>query len=85
MRVNIGSPVVRTDGGPYGHVITKFSRMGRLPHFLSYGALPGGGGGGFGAGYRSAKGDSKRNNYHSNGIIEDQEPNLNESGVYIYY
>ena len=22
----------------YGHVITKFSRMGRLPHFLSYGA-----------------------------------------------
>ena len=31
------------------------------------------------------KGNSKRNNYHSNGIIEDQEPNLNESGVYIYY
>lgn len=30
-------------------------------------------------------GDSKRNNYHSNGIIEDQEPNLNESGVYICY
>ena len=30
----IGMPVVRTDG----HVITKFSRMGRLPHFLSYGA-----------------------------------------------
>ena len=27
------------------------------------------------------KGDSKKNNYHSNGIIEDQEPNLNESGV----
>ena len=24
----------------YGHVITKFSGMGRLPHFLSYGALP---------------------------------------------
>ena len=24
----------------YGHVITKFSRMGRLPHFLSYGAPP---------------------------------------------
>ena len=24
----------------YGHVITKFFRMGRLPHFLSYGALP---------------------------------------------
>ena len=22
----------------HGHVITKFSRMGRLPHFLSYGA-----------------------------------------------
>ena len=22
----------------YGHVITKFSRIGRLPHFLSYGA-----------------------------------------------
>ena len=31
-------PVVRTDGRAYGHVITKFSRMGRLPHFLSYGA-----------------------------------------------
>ena len=26
------------DGRSYGHVITKFSRMGRLPHFLSYGA-----------------------------------------------
>ena len=25
-------------GRAYGHVITKFSRMGRLPHFLSYGA-----------------------------------------------
>ena len=24
----------------YGHVITKFSRMGKLPHFLSYGAPP---------------------------------------------
>ena len=24
----------------YGHVITKFSRMGSLPHFLSYGAPP---------------------------------------------
>ena len=24
----------------YGHMITKFSRMGRLPHFLSYGAPP---------------------------------------------
>ena len=23
----------------YGHVITKFSQMGRLSHFLSYGAL----------------------------------------------
>ena len=36
-------PVVRTDGrslarSVYGHVITKFSWMGRLPHFLSYGA-----------------------------------------------
>ena len=41
----IGMPVVRTDGRSLarsvcGHVITKFSRMGRLPHFLSYGALP---------------------------------------------
>ena len=27
----------------YGHVITKFSRIGRLPHFLSYGAPPMGG------------------------------------------
>ena len=39
----IGMPVVRTDGwrrSVYGHVITKFSRMGRLPHFLSYGAPP---------------------------------------------
>ena len=39
----IGMPVVRTDGRAvgrlvYGHVITKFSRMGRLPYFLSYGA-----------------------------------------------
>ena len=37
--------VVRTDGrsldrSVYGHVITKFSGMGRLPHFLSYGAPP---------------------------------------------
>ena len=24
----------------YGHVITKFSGMGRLPHFFSYGAPP---------------------------------------------
>ena len=36
-------PVVRTDGrvcgrSVCGHVITKFCRMGRLPHFLSYGA-----------------------------------------------
>ena len=43
----IGIPVLRTDslafgrsgGQPvYGHVITKFSRMGNLPHFLSHGA-----------------------------------------------
>ena len=26
------------DGRAYGHVITKFSWMGRLPHFISYGA-----------------------------------------------
>ena len=38
--VNIGFPMVRTDGRAYGHVITKFSWMGRLPHVLSYGALP---------------------------------------------
>ena len=31
-------PVVRTDGRAYGHVITKFSQMGRLPHFLTHGA-----------------------------------------------
>ena len=43
MKVNIGFPVVRTDGQRaggrtvYGHVITKFSWMGR---FLSYGAPP---------------------------------------------
>ena len=41
----IGMPVVRTDGHSiarslYSHVITKFSRMGRLPHFLSFGAPP---------------------------------------------
>ena len=30
--------MVRTDGRAYAHVITKFSRMGRLPHYLSYGA-----------------------------------------------
>ena len=39
----IGIPVVWTDGrsiarSMYGHVITKFYRMGRLPQFLSYGA-----------------------------------------------
>ena len=35
----IGMPVQRTDGGrAYGHVITKISRRGRLPHFLRYGA-----------------------------------------------
>ena len=28
----------RTVGRAYGHVITKFSRMDSLPHFLSYGA-----------------------------------------------
>ena len=36
---DIGMPVGRTDGradrrSVYGHVITKFSRMGSLPHFL---------------------------------------------------
>ena len=36
----IGMPVVRTDGrslarSVYGHVVTKFSQMGRLPHFLN--------------------------------------------------
>ena len=41
----IGMPVVPTDGraggrSVYGHVISKFSRMGRLSHFLSYGAPP---------------------------------------------
>ena len=31
VRVNIGFPVVQTDGqSVYGHVITKFSRMGRF-------------------------------------------------------
>ena len=29
-----GMSVVQTDGRAYGHVVTKFSRMGRLPHFL---------------------------------------------------
>ena len=33
----IGMPVVRTVArSVYGHVIIKFSRMGKLPHFLSY-------------------------------------------------
>ena len=36
-------PVVRTDGRSvgraYGHVITKISRMGRLPNFLTHSAL----------------------------------------------
>ena len=39
----IGIPVVQTDvrkRSVYGHVIAKFSRMGRLPHFLKYGAPP---------------------------------------------
>ena len=36
-------PVVRTDGraggrSVYGYVITKFSRMGSLPHFVTHGA-----------------------------------------------
>ena len=40
----IGMPVVRTDGracgrSVYGHVLTKFSRMGSLPHFFTHGAL----------------------------------------------
>ena len=44
----IGMPVVRTDGlsgggggvvGQYGHVITKFSRMGRLLHYPYGGPL----------------------------------------------
>ena len=40
---HIGMPVVRTDGllggrSVYGHVITKFSRMGRLLQFLTHGA-----------------------------------------------
>ena len=42
VRVNIGFPVVRTDGGRsvYGHVITKFSGMGRFTYpWCSAGAL----------------------------------------------
>ena len=31
----IGFPVVRTDGRTYGHVITKISRIDRLPIFFS--------------------------------------------------
>ena len=40
-RVNIGCPVVRTDGrAVYGHVITKFSGMGRFTYpWCSAGAL----------------------------------------------
>ena len=39
----IGMPVVRTDSRlvgrlMYGHAITKFSRMGSLPHLLTHGA-----------------------------------------------
>ena len=35
----IGIPEVRTDGrAVYSHVITKFSRMDNLPHFLFHGA-----------------------------------------------
>ena len=31
--------MVRTNGrSDFGHVITKIPRMGRLPHFLGYGA-----------------------------------------------
>ena len=34
-----GRVVERAGGRAYGHVIAKFSRMGRLPHFLTHGAL----------------------------------------------
>ena len=35
----IAMPMMRTDGlSVYGHVITKFSRMGTLLHFLTHGA-----------------------------------------------
>ena len=34
----IGLRIVRTDGRTDGHVITKISRMDRLPNFLRYGA-----------------------------------------------
>ena len=37
---DIGMPVMRTVGrSVYGHVTTKFSRMGSLPHFFTHGAL----------------------------------------------
>ena len=41
VRLNIGFPVVRTDGRVvYGHVITKFSGMGRFTYpWCSAGAL----------------------------------------------
>ena len=41
VRLNIGFPVVRTDGrAVYGHVITKFSGMGRFTYpWCSAGAL----------------------------------------------
>ena len=34
----IGMSVVRTDRRAYGHVITRISRLDRLPNFLRYGA-----------------------------------------------
>ena len=43
MRVDVGIPVVRTDSRAYGHVIIKFSPMGRLPHFITYRAPRAGG------------------------------------------
>ena len=40
MRINIGMPVVRTDARSVGHVITKFSGMGRFIYpWCSAGAL----------------------------------------------
>ena len=40
MRVNIGMPVVQTDGRSVGHVISKFSGMGRFIYpWCSAGAL----------------------------------------------
>ena len=38
MTYHICFPVVRTDGRAYGHVITKISRMDRLPNFRRHGA-----------------------------------------------